>query len=476
MKQQLCLVAALAGGAMPAPALAQGQGQTTLYGNIDEYVGYIRSSSGASIIGLNDGAILRSRLGVRGGEDLGGGYQFKFTLEQGFATDSGVMADGSRLFDRQAWIGLAGPYGEWRIGRQNTEIFMAGGAIDYTERTTFGSLFNSFGIPSRYDNDLYYKSPRLQGAQLTLHYALPENAGRADNGPVVQAMLDWQGALWRAGYVGLAARPDGATATVRNRIVYHNVYVNYQYGKGKVYLALGRSNNNTASANGLNTAAILSNISSPNNYFAGTDLNAARYYNLAQVSADFMLGHIGDKYGRKKVLTFTLLLMGVSTFLVGLLPTYNQAGILSPIMLVVLRMLQGISAAGEQAGANSMTLEHAPPHRRAFFTSFTLSGTQAGLILATLVFLPISALPEEQLLSWGWRIPFFLSAMAIGTQIGFALGGFAPTISAAILRPNDPMGWVPVAAFVTCTSIISAFAVFTARETCRVPMQDLGKN
>ena len=189
-----------------------------------------------------------------------------------------------------------------------------------------------------------------------------------------------------------------------------------------------------------------------------------------------MLGHIGDKYGRKKVLTFTLLLMGVSTFLVGLLPTYNQAGILSPIMLVVLRMLQGISAAGEQAGANSMTLEHAPPHRRAFFTSFTLSGTQAGLILATLVFLPISALPEEQLLSWGWRIPFFLSAMAIGTQIGFALGGFAPTISAAILRPNDPMGWVPVAAFVTCTSIISAFAVFTGRETCRVPMQDLGKN
>jgi len=68
-----------------------------------------------------------------------------------------------------------------------------------------------------------------------------------------------------------------------------------------------------------------------------------------------------------------------------------------------------------------------------------------------------------------------LSGMAIGTQIGFALGGFAPTISAAILRPNDPMGWVPVAAFVTCTSIISAFAVFTARETCRVPMQDLGK-
>jgi MFS family permease len=129
------------------------------------------------------------------------------------------------------------------------------------------------------------------------------------------------------------------------------------------------------------------------------------------------LGHIGDKFGRKKVLTFTLLLMGISTFLVGLLPTYDQVGILAPVLLVILRMLQGVSAAGEQAGANSMTLEHAPAHRRAFFTSFTLSGTQAGLILATLVFIPISALPEADLLSWGWRIPFFLSAVVVA--VGF---------------------------------------------------------
>ncbi|WP_020653018.1 MFS transporter [Massilia niastensis] len=130
-----------------------------------------------------------------------------------------------------------------------------------------------------------------------------------------------------------------------------------------------------------------------------------------------LLGHIGDRYGRKKVLTFTLLLMGVSTFLVGLLPSYESIGLLAPVLLVVLRMAQGISAAGEQAGANSMTLEHAPAHRRAFFTSFTLSGTQAGLILATLVFLPVSALPEADLLSWGWRIPFYLSAIVVA--VGF---------------------------------------------------------
>ena len=129
------------------------------------------------------------------------------------------------------------------------------------------------------------------------------------------------------------------------------------------------------------------------------------------------LGHLGDKFGRKTVLTFTLLLMGFSTFIIGCLPTYGQVGILAPILLVIARLLQGISAAGEQAGANSMTLEHAPPDQRAFFTSFTLSGTQAGLILANLVFLPISAMPEDQLLSWGWRIPFFLSAIVVA--VGF---------------------------------------------------------
>ena len=138
---------------------------------------------------------------------------------------------------------------------------------------------------------------------------------------------------------------------------------------------------------------------------------------VARPFGAFILGHVGDRFGRKKVLTFTLLLMGVSTFLVGALPTYDQIGIASPIMLVILRLLQGISASGEQAGANSMTLEHAPAHRRAFFTSFTLSGTQAGLILATLVFIPISALPEQQMLSWGWRIPFFLSAVVVA--VGF---------------------------------------------------------
>jgi MFS family permease len=105
--------------------------------------------------------------------------------------------------------------------------------------------------------------------------------------------------------------------------------------------------------------------------------------------------------------------MGVSTFLVGCLPTYNQWGVAAPVLLVLLRLCQGFSASGEQAGANSMTLEHSPGDRRSFYTSFTLSGTQAGAILSTAAFLAVTQLAEADLLAWGWRIPFLLSAIVV---------------------------------------------------------------
>ena len=135
---------------------------------------------------------------------------------------------------------------------------------------------------------------------------------------------------------------------------------------------------------------------------------------VARPIGSFLMGHIGDRLGRKRVLIGTLLLMGISTFLVGCLPTYDQVGLLAPGLLVTLRLLQGLSAAGEQAGANSMSFEHAPDDRRGFFTRFTLSGTQAGQVLAPAVFLPLAAvLPEEALLSWGWRVPFWISAVVV---------------------------------------------------------------
>ena len=165
---------------------------------------------------------------------------------------------------------------------------------------------------------------------------------------------------------------------------------------------------------------------------------------LARPVGAFILGHLGDRIGRKRVLVFTLVLMGSSTFLVGCLPTYQQIGVVAPLLLVALRLLQGLSAAGEQSGANSMTLEHAPAHRRAFFTSFTLAGTQAGAILSTLVFIPVSALPDDQLMSWGWRIPFLLSAVVVA--VGYVVRRAMPETPAfEEVAENNEVERIPVA-------------------------------
>src|SRR3954466_4963862 len=134
---------------------------------------------------------------------------------------------------------------------------------------------------------------------------------------------------------------------------------------------------------------------------------------VARPVGAFVLGHFGDRIGRRNVLMFTLVLMGVSTFLIGCLPSFATAGWIAPGLLVICRLLQGFSAAGEQAGASSLTLEHSPDDQRAFFTSWTLTGTQGGLILASLVVIPIVALPDEDLYSWGWRVPFWLSAVVV---------------------------------------------------------------
>jgi MFS family permease len=126
------------------------------------------------------------------------------------------------------------------------------------------------------------------------------------------------------------------------------------------------------------------------------------------------LGHWGDTHGRKKVLIACLLLMGFATFAVGLLPTYEQIGLLAPALLVALRLIQGFAVAGEISGTSSMILEHAPFGRRGFFASFTLQGVQAGQILAAAVFLPLAAyLPRDAFTSWGWRVPFLLSALVV---------------------------------------------------------------
>ncbi|WP_334148394.1 MFS transporter [Microbacterium sp.] len=126
-----------------------------------------------------------------------------------------------------------------------------------------------------------------------------------------------------------------------------------------------------------------------------------------------VFGHFGDKLGRKNVLVITLMMMGIATTLIGLLPTYAQIGILAPVLLVVLRGLQGFAVGGEWGGAVLLSTENATEKKKGLAGAWVQQGSPAGSILATLMFLLVGLLPDEQFISWGWRIPFLMSAVLV---------------------------------------------------------------
>ena len=144
---------------------------------------------------------------------------------------------------------------------------------------------------------------------------------------------------------------------------------------------------------------------------------------IARPLAGVIFGHFGDRIGRKQMLYITLLFMGVSSTLIGLLPTYNQVGIWAPILLTVMRVCQGIGLGGEWGGAVLMAVEHAPAHRRGFFGSFPQTGAMVGGLLSVFAFWMVTKLPEAQFLSWGWRLPFLFSIVlvVIGIWIRMAI-------------------------------------------------------
>lgn len=127
-----------------------------------------------------------------------------------------------------------------------------------------------------------------------------------------------------------------------------------------------------------------------------------------------IFGHFGDRVGRKAMLILTLLLMGLPTVAIGLLPTYEQAGYWAAAGLVLLRFLQGVAVGGEWGGAVLMAVEHAPEGRKGFYGSLPQTGVGAGLVLSSLAMTAVSALPEDDLLSWGWRLPFLASIVLLG--------------------------------------------------------------
>ena len=160
-------------------------------------------------------------------------------------------------------------------------------------------------------------------------------------------------------------------------------------------------------------------------FFPGSDPLLGTLYSFGIYAVGFIArpiggvfcGHYGDRIGRKSMLVMTLVVMGVATALVGLLPTYESIGIWAPILLIVLRFLQGFAVGGEWGGATLMAVEYAPPGRRGFYGSWPGMGIPAGLVVATAVFTTFSSLPQEQFLSWGWRVPFLVSIILVAVGL-----------------------------------------------------------
>jgi MFS transporter, MHS family, shikimate and dehydroshikimate transport protein len=138
---------------------------------------------------------------------------------------------------------------------------------------------------------------------------------------------------------------------------------------------------------------------------------------VARPIGGVIIGHYGDRIGRKSMLVLTLIIMGVATFGIGLLPTYAQIGPWAAVALVTLRLAQGFGVGGEWGGAVLMAVEHAPPGARGFYGSWPQIGVPAGLLLSTAVFALFARLPEDQFLSWGWRVPFLFSILLVGVGL-----------------------------------------------------------
>jgi MHS family shikimate/dehydroshikimate transporter-like MFS transporter len=156
-----------------------------------------------------------------------------------------------------------------------------------------------------------------------------------------------------------------------------------------------------------------------------------------------IFGHYGDRLGRKAMLTLTMIIMGGGTFLIGLLPTYEQIGIFAPVLLIFLRLLQGIGIGGEWGGAVLMVIESGDQKRRGFLGSLVQVGFPLGMVLATIVFAAVSKLPESDFLAWGWRVPFLISCLLVGVGM-FVRLKLVETPKFRELQNHDEVAEMPI--------------------------------
>ncbi|WP_201697049.1 porin [Paraburkholderia hiiakae] len=223
-----------------APAMAQSS--VTLYGVLDVFAGYQNTKvdgKTTSLAVLGNNGLMTSRWGLRGTEDIGGGYRVNFALESGFDPGTGKLQNSYRFFDRQAWVGVSGGFGEVRFGRQNTPMFAWSGNMDAFSAATYASGYNNFANwLARVDNDIAWISPKFVGTQVELHYSVGGQPGTLAGNAVYQA-----GVQTNQGPVYLAlAYLNAANATASNRVQEFMAGGNLDYGWGRIYVGYFRAN------------------------------------------------------------------------------------------------------------------------------------------------------------------------------------------------------------------------------------------
>ncbi len=242
------------------------------------------------------------------------------------------------------------------------------------------------------------------------------------------------------------------------------------------------------------SALVIGQVFFPESDPAVQTLNAFLTFGLAFIARPFgalLFGHFGDRVGRKTTLAASLLVMGISTLLIGLLPGYDAWGFWAPLILCVLRFGQGVGLGGEWGGAALLATEHAPKGKRGWFGMFPQLGPSVGFLLATLSFLGLSVfLTDAQFKSWGWRLPFILSALlvAVGLYVRFKLAetpAFAKALAEQathavpmkqLLKTHLKPVLLGAMAMVVCYNLFYTAAVFClsyGTNTLNIPRQDL---
>lgn len=279
MKKAFALSAFGLLGIVGSTGTAMAQSNVTIYGVLDTYMAYTNATGKGSVVSMDGGGYQANRIGFRGTEDLGGGLRANFQLENGFLSDTGGMADTTRLFNRQSWIGLGGGFGEVRAGRQNTPGFLMIARLDAFAGATFGSFLNNVSAYTpRYDNMLGYISPNMSGFKVQAYVGLGEQT--APRNGLNSYML---GGEYESGplYLGISSSLQNS-ANDNQSIKSTFAGGAYDYGMGKVFLGYYRGNNLGAAA-ATNVAGV--------------------YYSAYSISANYRVttqGTLGAGYGWAK--------------------------------------------------------------------------------------------------------------------------------------------------------------------------------